>query len=69
VILRGALKTWHSGSYTADVQLDGSLITYLEGIPVSRALSGGDMVAGRMVAVWLAAENSPLDAVVIAVWT
>jgi hypothetical protein len=69
MIMRGTLKVWTSGSYTADVQLDGSLVAYLRGIPVSRALASADMVVGRKVAVWLAAENSPKDAVVIAVWT
>jgi hypothetical protein len=69
MILRGILKAFSGGSFTADVQLDGSVVSYLTGVPVNRALASGDMVAGRKVAVWLGSGNNPQDAVVIAVWT
>lgn len=66
---RGILKAFTAGTYLADVQLIGSLGTYLTGVPVSRDIASGDMVAGRNVALALFDNDAdPNATVVIAVW-
>ena len=67
-IRRGTLKGFDSGAYTATVQMAGSLATWLQGIPVARNISSGEMVAGRTCAVILFDPANPKDAVVAAVW-
>jgi len=68
MIKKGILKLWTVGSYTADVQIIGSLSVWLTGIPVTRGIESADMVAGRSVAVLFLDPGDPADAVVIAVW-
>ena len=64
----GLLKAYAAN--LADVQLTGSLNTYLTAIPVNRAIPAGEMIAGRKVIVELLDDgNSQIDAVVTAVWT
>ena len=67
-IRRGALKSFDSGSYTATIQMAGSLATWLEGVPVARNIPAAEMVAGRTCAVLLLDQGNRLDAVVAAVW-
>ena len=66
---RGVLRAFDSGSYTATVEIDGSIATYLGGIPVARNIASGDMVTGRSVAVFFFDLQSPENAVLLAVWT
>lgn len=66
---RGILKVWNLAPYTADVQIDGSLDTWLKGIPVARDIAAAEMVVGRKVAVALFNPLDPSDAAVLAVWT
>jgi hypothetical protein len=66
---QGTLKAFDSTAYTATVQLTGSLGQWLTGVPVSRDVASGDMVAGRKVAVAQFDPANPADAVVVAVWT
>lgn len=61
------LKSFDSTDYRAEVQLTGSLTTYLDDIPVARNIASSQMTAGRMVALLLPGDN-PRDAAVIAVW-
>lgn len=68
-IRRGTLKSFNAGTYRADVQLTGSLSTYLTGVAVSRAIASGEMVTGRNLALLFFEEGNPSDAVVTAVWT
>jgi len=63
------LKAFDSGTYTATVQIAGSLSVWLEDVPVSRCLEIEDMVTGRNVAVLFIDPGNPADAVVVAVWT
>jgi len=54
-VRKGTLKGFDSGSYTATVQVAGSLSVWLEGVPVSRAIASGEVVVGRtcaVLAVW-----------------
>ena len=67
-IRRGTLKSFDSGGYTATIQMEGSLTTWLQGLPVARDIPSGEMVAGRTCAVILFASANPQDAVVAAVW-
>ena len=69
MIKKGILKSFDSGTYTATVQVAGSLSVWLEDVPVSRALETDDMVTGRNVAVIFLDPGNPSDAVVVAVWT
>ncbi len=64
----GILKNFDSGTYTAGVQLTGSLTTYLDDINVARNIASGEMIAGRYVVLAIPGGN-PRDAVVIAVFT
>jgi len=65
----GVLKAFDSGTYTATVQLTGSLAQWLRTVPVSRGIAGGEMVAGRKVAVAIFDASNGADAAVVAVWT
>jgi hypothetical protein len=66
---RGVLRDFDSGSHTATVEIDGSVASYLSGIPVSRDIASGDLVTGRSVAVWFFEAGNPTAAVLMAVWT
>jgi len=66
---KAILKSFNSGNYTAVVQLASSYKVYLEDIVVARNLPSAEMTAGRKVAVVFFDENSPKEAVVIAVYT
>lgn len=66
MIYVGILKKWHSGTYTADVQLTTSA-TYYDQVPVSRCIASADMVAGRHVLIAVP-DGNPRDAVVIGVF-
>lgn len=69
MIHHGTLKAFDSGTYTATVQLTGSLAQWLRTVPVSRAILSGEVTAGRKVAVAIFDPSNPADAVVVAVWT
>ena len=66
---KAELRSFNSGSYTATVRLAGSYKVYLEDVAVARNLPAAEMVAGRRVAVIFFDENSPKEAVVVAVYT
>ena len=65
---RAVLRHFDSGSYTATLQIAGSLTTYLSGIPVARNIAPAELVNGRKVAVYFFDLANPDDAVVLAVW-
>ena len=66
---KGVLRSFNSGNYTATVRIGGSFKVYLEDITVARNLPADEMVAGRKVAVVFFDDNSPKEAVVMAVYT
>ena len=68
-IRRGVVRSFNSRSYTASVQMAGSVATWLHGVPVARNISSSRMRAGSKCAVILFDPANPLDAVVTAVWT
>ena len=69
-MIRDAIvRAWNAGSYSADVQLSGSLPTYLSGIAVARNVPAAEMIAGRRCAIAFFADGSdPSNAVLVAVW-
>ncbi|MEE8372132.1 MAG: hypothetical protein V3R87_00145 [Dehalococcoidia bacterium] len=69
MIHKGIIKAWDSGTWTASVQIIGSLGVWLGSIPVNRGIASGDMVVGRSVAVLFLDPGNPADVVVLAVWT
>ena len=69
MIKKGILKAFDSGTYTASVQIAGSLSVWLEDVPVSRGIEIANMITGRNVAVLFLDPGNPDDAVVVAVWT
>jgi len=66
-IKKATLKSFSSSSYTATIQLSGDHKVYLEDIAVARNIPSAEMMAGRRLAVLFFDENSPREAVVIAV--
>ena len=69
MIKKALLKSFDSDNYIATVQVVGSLSSWLEGVPVSRAIPSGEMVSGRACALLFFDPSNPKDAVVVAVWT
>ena len=67
-IRKGTVKGFDAGSYTAAVQVAGSLSVWLEGVPVARNIPPAEMVASRACAVLFFNPSNPKDGVVIAVW-
>ena len=67
IIKRGILKSFDSGTWTASVQVVGSISSYVT-VAVSRAIDSTELVTGRSVAVLFFDASNPDDAVVAAVW-
>ena len=68
-VRRGIVKSFDSGTYTATIQLVGSLPVSLTAVSVARNIASGEMVTGRRCALLFFDETNPKDAVVIAVYT
>jgi len=68
VIKKAILKSFDAGSYTATVQIVGSLSSWLE-VPVSRGIPSAEMASGRACALLFLDPSNPRDSVIVAVWT
>ena len=66
---RAVLRDFDSGSYTATVEIAGSIAVWLAGVPVARNIGAAELIAGRSVALLLFDPSNPNDAVLTAVWT
>jgi hypothetical protein len=66
---KAELRSFNSGSYTATIRIAGGYKVYLEDVSVARNLASAEMAAGRNVAVIFFDDNSPKDAVIVAVYT
>jgi len=66
---RGVLRDFDAGSYTATVEVAGSIAVWLTGVPVARNIDSAELVDGRNVALLLFDPANPNDAVLAAVWT
>jgi len=67
-IRRGILKSFDAGTYTATVEMAGSIGGWLSALHVARNIASGDLVAGRSVAVAFFDAGNPNDCVLFAVW-
>lgn len=67
MIERGVLLAFDGVTYTATVRYAGSISTVVVGVPVSRGIASGELVAGRRVAVALFDVGQPVDALVVGV--
>ena len=67
-IKKATIKAFDAGSYTATVQIVGSLATWLSGVPVARNIPASEMVAGRSCALLLFDPANPGDAVIVAAY-
>lgn len=68
MIKKAILRSFDAESYTATVQVAGSLSSWLEDVPVSRAIPAAEMIAGRACALLLLAPSNPKDSAIVAVW-
>jgi hypothetical protein len=68
-IRKAELRSFNSGNYTSVIRIAGGYKVYLEDVTVARNLPAAEMAAGRNVAVIFFDDNSPKDAVVVAVYT
>jgi len=68
VVVRGVLKGFDAGAYTATVLTLGATRENVTGIPVNRGIAASVMVASRQVAVVVFDETNPRDGVVVAVY-
>ncbi len=68
MIKRGELKSFNSTTYTASVQMSGSLAVWLDGIAVARNIASAEMVPGRRCAVLFFSDTDPKDSVLVAVY-
>ena len=66
---RGTLRAFDSGTYSASVEVAGSISVWLTGVPVARNIASGELTAGRNVALLLFDPANPKDIVLAAVWT
>lgn len=66
---QGIVKSFDVGSYTATVQVAGSLAVWLDGVPVSRGIPQAEMTTGRRCALVFFNDTNPGDAVLVAVYT
>lgn len=44
---RGTIRDYSAGDHTATVEVDGSDLSYVSGVPVSRCIAAVEVVAGR----------------------
>lgn len=67
-VRNGTVKSFDSGAYTATVQLAGSLLVWLTGIPVARNIPSAEVLPDRKCAIVFFDDTNPNDAVLIAVY-
>ena len=66
---KGVVKAFDASTYTAAVQVAGSLAVWLSGVAVARNVPQAEMVVGRQCAVLFFDEGNPSDGVLVAVYT
>lgn len=66
-VRRGVIKGFNSGTYKAQVQVEGNP-QYVDGVPVSRGIPSGEVVTGRSCAVLFFDVNHSEDAMVLGVY-
>ena len=66
---RATLRSFDSGTYTATVEVAGSIAVWLSGVPVARNIPAAELIAGRKCAIMHFDASNPTDAVLSALWT
>jgi hypothetical protein len=66
---RGTVQSFDQPTYTATVQIAGSLSVWLGQVAVARNIPAAEMVTGRGCAVVFFDPANPGDAVLVAVYT
>lgn len=67
IVERATLVAFDTDGYTATVRYASSLAMSVAGVPVSRGIASGELVAGRRLAVAIF-DDGPADAMVVGVW-
>ena len=68
-MLKATIRSFNADTYTATVQISGSLATWLEAVPVARNIAARRPNAtGRTCALVFFDASNPTDAVVLAVY-
>ena len=67
MVKKAILRSFDSIDYTATVQIVGSLASWLEDVPFSRAIPSAELQPGRTVAVLFFSPTNPSDALIVAV--
>lgn len=67
-IIRGIIRAFDAGTKSATVEVEGSQLVYLAGVPVSRGIADAEVVAGRWcVVAWTGSQN-PAECMVVGVY-
>lgn len=67
VVEPATLVAFEATGYTATLRYASSLSVSVSGVPVSRGIASGELVAGRRLAVAVF-DDGPADAMVVGVW-
>ncbi|MDA0271169.1 MAG: hypothetical protein DWG83_01925 [Chloroflexi bacterium] len=67
VVESATVVAFDGTGYTATLRFAASLASVVAGVPVSRAIDGAEMTAGRRVAVAVFDATHPADAMVVGV--
>ena len=65
--MRGIVRSFDAGTYTAVVQIEDSRSAFASSVPVSRGIAAGEMVAGRACVVAVFNVDDVQDAMVVGV--
>ena len=68
-VRKAILRAFDAPSYTAAIQVTGTVAGYLYSIPVARDIAAAELLAGRYVALAVFDPTNTSDTAVIAVWT
>jgi hypothetical protein len=68
MFVTGIVVSFDPATYTAVIEPAGSRQRRMADVPVSRAIDGAQMAAGRRVLVWAPAEGWSAEWCVAAVW-
>lgn len=68
-LARGPVVGFTSGTWTAEVRMDGGVAGTVTGVKTARNIASGEMSAGRKVLVETGETGHSDEWVVVAVWT
>jgi hypothetical protein len=68
-IQHAIVRGFDAGTYTATIEVPGSISVWVGGVAVARNIAGAELITGRNCAVMHFDPANPQDAVLAAVWT